>query len=137
MGQERFDTFKEFLNLLDGLGARETAIEEAHSRMLGLVQSARAMTVLSWAPATLVKQLSAVLNGTVSGVSGARLLTQMVQDKGARMRGDIRVQQHFEELPPYVQSRPCMPTEGSTDTLPCHQGFLCNWHIVCLKDCHH
>ena len=80
MGQERFDTFKEFLNLLDGLGARETAIEEAHSRMLGLVQSARAMTVLSLAPATLVKQLSAVLNGTVSGVSGARLLTQMVQD---------------------------------------------------------
>lgn len=80
MGQERFETFKEFLNLLDGLGARETAIEEAHSRMLGLVQSARAMTVLSLAPATLVKQLSAVLNGTVSGVSGARLLTQMVQD---------------------------------------------------------
>ena len=84
MGQERFETFKEFLNLLDGLGARETAIEEAHSRMLGLVQSARAMTVLSLAPATLVKQLSAVLNGTVSGVSGARLLTQMVQDMTSR-----------------------------------------------------
>lgn len=63
MGTTAFSQLKMGLNMLDGAGVQEAASHKDFCRLLGISQSARALSVLSASPFTMVKQASGIFNG--------------------------------------------------------------------------
>lgn len=89
IGVPRFQTFKQLLDLVDGMGTSAALVEQATSSLLGKMQSAHAPAVLSGGVYTLIKQCSAILNGAVWGDVPLHSLMREMFTPGAASLKDI------------------------------------------------
>lgn len=85
LGDGLFASLKQMLDLLDGAGVMEAVTQRAIGSLLGMFQSAHAVSVLSAALTTIAKQLSALMHAAAFK-SPARVIKQLMLDRAGAGR---------------------------------------------------
>lgn len=80
LGDGLFASLKQMLDLLDGAGVMEAVTQRAIGSLLGMFQSAHAVSVLSAALTTIAKQPSALMHAAAFK-SPARVIKQLMLDR--------------------------------------------------------
>lgn len=85
LGDGLFASLKQMLDLLDGAGVMEAVTQRAIGSLLGMFQSAHAVSVLSAALTTIAKQPSALMHAAAFK-SPARVIKQLLLDRAGAGR---------------------------------------------------
>lgn len=85
LGDGLFTSLKQMLDLLDGAGVMEAVTQRAIGSLLGMFQSAHAVSVLSAALTTIAKQPSALMHAGAFK-SPARVIKQLLLDRAGAGR---------------------------------------------------